>query len=357
MQQSFGARMRQRREEQGVRLGTIADHTKIKLSLLEALERDDVSHWPTGIFRRAYIRAYAQAINLDPDVALRAFLDAYPEPQEVFETALASALAAGGRTAPPTRLRTMVGSALESLSRLRRPATLDYEAVERANPLPELIPADLPTVHPPEVLAAVEMADDAPAALMSEELERADELEDATAIKAPPVVAPVVSFAPDLVQLARVCTALGQVAGPEEIQPHLDAAARAIGAVGLIVWIWDETAQGLRPALAHGYSPRVLAQLPTVLPDDDNATAAAFRSARACTMPGAAHSSGALVVPLLLSTGCVGVLALELLPQAERETAVRAAATIAAAALAQLVARSTVDSGAESFEPRRAGSG
>jgi hypothetical protein len=341
MQQSFGARMRQRREEQGVRLGTIADHTKIKLSLLEALERDDVSHWPTGIFRRAYIRAYAQAINLDPDVALRAFLEAYPEPQEVFETALASALAAGGRTAPPTRLRTMVGSALESLSRLRRPPN----------------DVDLPTIHPPEVLAAVEMADDAPGALASNELEEVTQREEVTEIKAPPVVPPVVSFAPDLVQLARVCTALGQVGLPEEIQPHLDAAARAIGAVGLIVWIWDETAQGLRPALAHGYSPRVLAQLPMVLPDDDNATAAAFRSARACTMPGAAHSSGALVIPLLLSNGCVGVLALELLPQAEKETAVRAAATIVAAAVAQLVARSTVETEADSFETRCAGSG
>ena len=68
MPESFGARMRQRREERGIDLIAIAEQTKIKLALLEALERDDVSHWPSGIFRRAYIRTYAQFIGLDPDV-------------------------------------------------------------------------------------------------------------------------------------------------------------------------------------------------------------------------------------------------------------------------------------------------
>ncbi|MBA3890731.1 MAG: helix-turn-helix domain-containing protein [Gemmatimonadaceae bacterium] len=78
--QSFGARLRQRREERHIRLIAIADQTKIKLSLLQALERDDVSHWPSGIFRRAYVRTYAQFIGLDPDVVVREFLEALPTP-------------------------------------------------------------------------------------------------------------------------------------------------------------------------------------------------------------------------------------------------------------------------------------
>jgi hypothetical protein len=65
MAQSFGARMRERREKQQVSLIAIAEQTKIKLSLLDALERDDVTHWPSGIFRRAFIRAYAHAIGLN----------------------------------------------------------------------------------------------------------------------------------------------------------------------------------------------------------------------------------------------------------------------------------------------------
>ena len=75
MLEKLGARLRQRREEQQIALSTIAEQTKIKLSLLEELERDDVSHWPTGIFRRAFIRAYALAIGLDPDVIVREFLE------------------------------------------------------------------------------------------------------------------------------------------------------------------------------------------------------------------------------------------------------------------------------------------
>ena len=57
MHQSLGGRLRERREQQQISLTTIAEQTKIKASLLEELERDDISHWPIGIFRRSFIRA------------------------------------------------------------------------------------------------------------------------------------------------------------------------------------------------------------------------------------------------------------------------------------------------------------
>src|SRR6187397_3177339 len=59
MDSTFGTKLRLQREEQQIPLAAIAEQTKIKLSLLEGLERDDVSRWPTGIFRRSYFRAYA----------------------------------------------------------------------------------------------------------------------------------------------------------------------------------------------------------------------------------------------------------------------------------------------------------
>src|ERR1700747_1306512 len=96
MPDSFGARLRARREQQQVALSTIAEQTKIKVALLEALERDDVSHWPSGIFRRAFIRAYAHAIGLDPGVTLRDFLDLYPDPIEVVSRVRAAAAAGDG---------------------------------------------------------------------------------------------------------------------------------------------------------------------------------------------------------------------------------------------------------------------
>ena len=74
MPDSFGARLRQQRERQQIALSSIAEQTKIKVSLLEELERDDLSHWPVGMFRRSFIRGYAQAIGLDPAPVLVEFL-------------------------------------------------------------------------------------------------------------------------------------------------------------------------------------------------------------------------------------------------------------------------------------------
>ena len=51
MNSTFGERLRLHREERQISLTIIAEQTKIKLSLLEALERDDLSHWPLGIVR------------------------------------------------------------------------------------------------------------------------------------------------------------------------------------------------------------------------------------------------------------------------------------------------------------------
>ena len=147
MPDSFGARLRQRREERQIALSSIADDTKIKLTLLEALERDDVSHWPSGIFRRAYIKAYAHMIGLDPDEVVREFLEVHPEPAEV---AAAAALAAAEEAArktgpPPTRLRNIVDSALGSLVRLRRTAGAEDStppAPSQVSPPPSSLPID-----------------------------------------------------------------------------------------------------------------------------------------------------------------------------------------------------------------------
>ena len=86
MPDSFGARLRQQREQQQIALSSIAEQTKIKVSLLEELERDDFSHWPVGIFRRSFIRGYAQAIGLDPAPVLVEFLALYPDPTDIVTT-------------------------------------------------------------------------------------------------------------------------------------------------------------------------------------------------------------------------------------------------------------------------------
>jgi cytoskeletal protein RodZ len=77
---TFGPRLRQERERRQISLTSIAENTKISRSLLEALERDDVSRWPTGIFRRSFVRAYASAIGLDADEIVKEFAERFPDP-------------------------------------------------------------------------------------------------------------------------------------------------------------------------------------------------------------------------------------------------------------------------------------
>ena len=62
-----GELLRHGRERRGMSLEQIASETKIPLRHLQALERDDHSVVPDGLYRRAKIRAYARAVHLDQD--------------------------------------------------------------------------------------------------------------------------------------------------------------------------------------------------------------------------------------------------------------------------------------------------
>ena len=74
----FGSRMRHAREQRGVSLRQIAETTKISVSQLEALERNDISRLPGGIFSRAFVRSYAAEVGVDPEQTVRDFLSQFP---------------------------------------------------------------------------------------------------------------------------------------------------------------------------------------------------------------------------------------------------------------------------------------
>lgn len=81
----FGGKLRQAREQRGVSLRQIAANTKISVGVLEALERNDVSKLPGGIFSRGFVRSYATEVGLDPDQTVNEFLERFhteeaPEP-------------------------------------------------------------------------------------------------------------------------------------------------------------------------------------------------------------------------------------------------------------------------------------
>jgi transcriptional regulator with XRE-family HTH domain len=97
-QEFLGRRLRSERERRLITLESIAANTKINISLLRDLERDDVSRWPTGIFRRAFIRSYAEAVGLDADEVANQFLERHPD---VVPLAAMAAMVAKGEPPKP----------------------------------------------------------------------------------------------------------------------------------------------------------------------------------------------------------------------------------------------------------------
>jgi transcriptional regulator with XRE-family HTH domain len=80
---AFGRRLRDQRERRGISLETVAANTKISASLLAALERGDLSTWPGGIFRRAFVREYATAIGISPEPIVAELSRLFPDQSTV----------------------------------------------------------------------------------------------------------------------------------------------------------------------------------------------------------------------------------------------------------------------------------
>lgn len=76
--QDFGEKLRHVRERRGVSLESIAAATKLNRRLFLGLESGDCSRWPAGLYSRAYVRAYATAIGLDPEELVVEFAESFP---------------------------------------------------------------------------------------------------------------------------------------------------------------------------------------------------------------------------------------------------------------------------------------
>jgi transcriptional regulator with XRE-family HTH domain len=76
--EAFGPNLRRLRVQRGISLDRIAASTKVSAELWAGLERSDLSRWPTGIYARAYVRAYAVEIGADPDATVDTFCRLFP---------------------------------------------------------------------------------------------------------------------------------------------------------------------------------------------------------------------------------------------------------------------------------------
>lgn len=70
---SVGERLRRARLDAGKTVDQVAKETKIQLWILEAIERDDFSRLPGGVFIRGYLTAVARAVRVNPSEILAAY--------------------------------------------------------------------------------------------------------------------------------------------------------------------------------------------------------------------------------------------------------------------------------------------
>ena len=142
----FGAKLRDARERRGISLRQIANATKISISALEALERNDVSRLPGGIFSRAFVRSYAIEVGLDPDAAIQEFIAQFPADA----TSAHMAVETVEDAISVDRERRMAGTVL-SLALIALPiagAVLYYAVVGRGAPKPNAAPIAVAAAAP-----------------------------------------------------------------------------------------------------------------------------------------------------------------------------------------------------------------
>ena len=69
----FGAQLAAARKLSGLTLDEVARRTKIRASLLSAIERCDVTDLPRGLYIREFLRVYAREVGCDPEAIVRQY--------------------------------------------------------------------------------------------------------------------------------------------------------------------------------------------------------------------------------------------------------------------------------------------
>ena len=147
------------------------------------------------------------------------------------------------------------------------------------------------------------------------------------------------SAGPLMKAAADLATDVGRVRDFDDLSGLLGRAAELMDASGVVVWIGSTSGADLRPVLAHGYAPQIVARMPAVPKSGDNAAAAAYRTGSlqlVLSRPGG--TNGAIVAPILTADGCIGALSAEIRSGGETSETAQALAAIFAAQLANVIA-------------------
>lgn len=71
MSLTLGEKLRQAREERDISISEVAEQTRISPLYIEAIENDDYSPLPGGIFNKGFVKSFAKFVGVDEDEALQ----------------------------------------------------------------------------------------------------------------------------------------------------------------------------------------------------------------------------------------------------------------------------------------------
>ena len=74
-----GRKLRSTREMKQISLNDVARDTKITVSALNALEEENLSVLPKGVYTRSFIRTYSRVLGLDPEEMINDFFESCPD--------------------------------------------------------------------------------------------------------------------------------------------------------------------------------------------------------------------------------------------------------------------------------------
>jgi cytoskeleton protein RodZ len=102
---TFGERLRREREMRGVTLDEIATATKIGTRSLKALEQEEFSKLPGGIFNKGFVRAYAKFLGIDEDQAVADYVAAAGAQEQSSDAVIEKLAAESERRAEEKRIQ------------------------------------------------------------------------------------------------------------------------------------------------------------------------------------------------------------------------------------------------------------
>jgi transcriptional regulator with XRE-family HTH domain len=147
----IGQALRALREAKGLSLSDIAEVTCVRRAYLQALEELNLDQLPSRPFTVGYVRAYAQAVGVSPDLAVKQFRKDAPSPEEALKAPV------GVQKARDPRLSWLAGACAVVVTAVVIWNVAQHAVAHDGAPTPPVAAANTPPAAPVAAHGPVEL--------------------------------------------------------------------------------------------------------------------------------------------------------------------------------------------------------